>query len=63
MSRKHVTIVEVQKQNRKPTLNEFDGWIAKMKQVGANQLICVSEQGFPASIVELSKRSTGMQCF
>ncbi|MBK6418538.1 MAG: hypothetical protein IPI29_03175 [Ignavibacteria bacterium] len=59
MSRKHVTIVEVQKQNRKPTLNEFDGWIAKMKQVGANQLICVSEQGFPASIVEAVKTQHG----
>lgn len=45
-------IVEVQKRNRKPDITTFDGWVAKMREVGAQQLICVSEHGYPQSIID-----------
>ena len=50
--RKSISIVEVQKRKRKPAINEFHGWIMKMRDVGAQQLICVSELGYPESIIE-----------
>jgi len=40
------SIVEVQKRGTKPTRSEFDAWLAKMEEVGAQHLICVSEKGF-----------------
>ena len=43
-------IVEVQKRNNKPNIIEFHGWLKKMREVGAQQLICVSTKGFPKSI-------------
>lgn len=54
-SREFLTIVEVQKRNRKPTETEFDGWLTKRKQVGANCLIAVSAKGFPSSVIERAK--------
>lgn len=50
--RTSVAIVEVQKRNRKPDINTFHGWVAKMQEVGAQQLICVSEHGYPKSIID-----------
>lgn len=32
-------------------IGHFYGWLGKMQEVGANQLICVSERGFPDSVV------------
>ncbi len=45
-------IVEVQKRNKKPDINTFHGWVAKMREVGAQQLICVSVHGYPRSIID-----------
>lgn len=54
-----ITIVEVQKRNRKPTITTFHGWIAKMREVGAQSLICVSALGFPKSIIDDVKTTHG----
>lgn len=50
--RDSLTIVEVQKRNRRPDITTFHGWVAKMREVGAQQLICVSSLGYPQSIVD-----------
>jgi len=50
--RTSLAIVEVQKRNKKPDINTFHGWVAKMREVGAQQLICVSEHGYPQSIID-----------
>lgn len=50
--REQVFIIEVQKRNAKPDINTFGGWLRKMDEVGANGLICVSEAGFPRSIID-----------
>jgi len=47
-----ITIVEVQARASKPSIDNFGGWLDKMNEVGAQHLLCVSEKGFPASIVE-----------
>jgi len=51
-NRTHLTIIEVQDRKNKPDVTTFGGWIKKMQEVGANQLICVSEKGFPDSIID-----------
>jgi len=45
-------IVEVQQRGSKPDINTFGGWLRKMEEVGASGLICVSEAGFPDSIIQ-----------
>lgn len=50
--REHFFIVEVQQRDSKPDINTFGGWVQKMNDVGAAGLICVSEAGFPQSIIE-----------
>lgn len=50
------TIVEVQKRGDKPSIADFDGWYAKMVEVGAQHLLCVSEIGFPSSIEKKAER-------
>lgn len=50
--RQTITIVEVQKRSSKPSIETFGGWLIKKDEVGAQHLICVSEIGFPASVVE-----------
>lgn len=57
--RKSVAIVEVQKRDSKPSLTTFHGWIKKMNEVGAQQLICVSKQGYPQSIIDDVKKIYG----
>ncbi|QQG40557.1 MAG: hypothetical protein HYV37_03240 [Candidatus Levyibacteriota bacterium] len=47
-----ITIVEVQKRGTKPEITTFDGWVMKMRKVGAQKLICVSAVGYPKSIIE-----------
>lgn len=54
-----MAIVEVQKRNRRPDITTFHGWIKKRDEVGANQLICVSELGFPQSIINEVKNRYG----
>lgn len=46
------SIVEVQKRAAKPTINDFNGWVEKLKEVGAQHLICVSAKGFSRSVRE-----------
>jgi hypothetical protein len=46
------SIVEVQKRAAKPTINDFNGWVEKLREVGAQHLICVSAKGFTRSIRE-----------
>jgi len=53
--RQTISIVEVQNRTSKPSINDFEGGVVKMQQVGAQHLICVSEKGFPASIKERAK--------
>ncbi|MCX6676812.1 MAG: hypothetical protein NTU95_02560 [Methanothrix sp.] len=48
--REFLSIIEVQRRNSKPDINTFGGWVAKMEDVGAQQLICVSAKGYPKSI-------------
>jgi hypothetical protein len=50
--RQTITIVEVQKRQSKPDITTFSGWLDKKTEVGAQHLICVSEIGFPGSIIE-----------
>ncbi len=45
------TIVEAQRRGRKVEVAHFDGWVAKMRAVGAQHLICVSAAGYPASVI------------
>jgi hypothetical protein len=46
------TIVEVQRRGRKVELVIFQGWVLKMRDVGAQHLICVSMVGFPKSVMD-----------
>lgn len=50
--RQSIAIVEVQKRKSKPDITTFHGWIEKMHEVGAQQLICVSAIGYPESIID-----------
>jgi tetratricopeptide (TPR) repeat protein len=54
--RETITIVEVQKRNSKPDITTFHGWVEKMREVGAQHLICVSALGYPRSIIEEANR-------
>lgn len=48
--RETITIIEVQDRNSRPNITMFHGWVKKMREVGAQHLICVSARGFPESI-------------
>ena len=50
--RRTISIVEVQKRDRKPDITTFHGWCRKMQEVGAQHLICVSMRGYPQSIID-----------
>ena len=50
-ARPTITIVEVQDRKSKPSRGEFDGWLEKMKEVGAQHLMCVTRVGYPKTIV------------
>lgn len=52
-----VTIVEVQDRNSKVDIGTFSNWLAKLDEVGANQLICVSRHKFPDSVLEKTKQN------
>lgn len=54
--RETISIVEVQDRTSKVEVNTFDGWYQKMRDVGAQHLICVSREGFPNSIIEKAER-------
>jgi hypothetical protein len=50
--RRTKTIVEVQDRSSQVDINNFNGWLLKLEEIGAQHLICVSRQEFPESIVE-----------
>ena len=50
--RETITIVEVQDRTSKVDVNTFGGWCQKMRDVGAQHLVCVSKEGFPRSVQE-----------
>lgn len=54
-NRQTTTIVEVQSRGCKFNINIFQGLVQKMRDVGAQHLICVSTKGFPDSIIEKAK--------
>jgi hypothetical protein len=49
--REVISIVEVQARQSKPDIVTLAGWVDKMREVGAQRLICVSEVGFPSSMI------------
>jgi hypothetical protein len=53
------TIVEVQKRNERVKPNDFRGWCQKLRDVGANRLICVSAKPFPDSIKDKVAKELG----
>jgi hypothetical protein len=53
------TIVEVQDRTRPVEVNTFRGWCEKMRQVGANRLLCVSAHPFPQSIKDSVAKEHG----
>lgn len=57
--RQFIVIVEVQERKTKPDITTFDGWVAKMRSVGAQRLICVSAVGYPKSIIDEVKLKHG----
>lgn len=44
-----ITIVEVQDRDSKPGRGEFDGWLEKKREVGAQHLMCVTRAGYTDS--------------
>lgn len=57
--RETITIVEVQSRTSKFNITFFQGLIQKMRDVGAQHLICVSTQGFTKSIKEKARELGG----
>lgn len=55
--RQTITLVEVQDRGSKVKPNDFRGWKQKLEDVGAQHLLCVSRQEFPASIKEQASLS------
>lgn len=54
--RETLTIVEVQNRDSRVDINTFGGWLEKMKEVGAQHLICVSKHPYPKSIISKAKK-------
>ena len=57
LPRQSIVIVEVQDRASKVDINTFNGWLGKLEEVGAQQLIVVSKQEFPDSIKEKVNQS------
>lgn len=53
--RQTLTIVEVQDRGKKVEIGDYTDWREKRDEVGANCLLCVSEQGFPESVIAHAK--------
>lgn len=49
-------IFEVQDRGKKPSINDFGGWLVKMDEVGVDNLVCISKTGFPSSIMKKADR-------
>lgn len=46
------TIIEVQKRDTPVGIDQFNAWHVKMQEVGAQNLLCVSERGFRSSVLD-----------
>lgn len=58
------TIVEVQDRKPKPQPTEFDGWLKKMEDVGAQHLMCVTTAGYTKTILKkAAKRGPTVRLF
>lgn len=55
-AREYIAVVEVQKRSRKVGVPTLEGWITKAQSVGANRLVCVSEQGFAETAKLLAQK-------
>ncbi len=55
--RQTITLVEVQDRGSKVKINDFRGWKEKLKNVGAQHLICVSKHEFSKTIKEQASLS------
>lgn len=53
--RETLHIVEVQDRESPMKINEFDGFVTKMKTVGAQHLICVTKQNYSTTIINRAK--------
>lgn len=53
--RQMTAIVEVQHRSRRPPISDYEGWVAKKDALGANLLICVSQHGFPESVIRAAR--------
>lgn len=51
-ARQTVTLIEVQDRASKVSIGTFCDWLEKLKEVGANHLICISRLDFPESVKE-----------
>ncbi|MBY7972389.1 hypothetical protein KW462_00710 [Vibrio fluvialis] len=51
----NVTIVEVQDRKSQVNIANFNDWLTKLDDVGANSLICISRQEFPESVKEVAR--------
>src|SRR5262249_40917959 len=54
--RQVISIVEVQKRDRNVGPKDFADWLKKMRQVGAQTLICVSTKGFSSAVLEEARQ-------
>ena len=57
--RETITLIEVQDRKSKVMPNDFRGWKQKVRDVGAQHLICVSKREFSKSIKEQAAKSGG----
>lgn len=53
--RRTVSIVEVQDRGKSVDIGTLDGWIGKMRAVGAQHLICVSAEGFQSGAIQRAR--------
>lgn len=52
--RETISIVEVQDRNSAVDISDFNNWLTKLVEVGAQHLICVSRKPFPESVKEVA---------
>jgi len=55
-NRPTLTIVEVQDRASKPSRTDFDGWLVKMREVGAQHLMCVNRAGYTRTQLRKAER-------
>lgn len=58
-AREFITIIEVQDRTRQMLPNDVRGFVEKMKDVGAQRVVCVSKMDFSKSVKEKAAQSGG----